>query len=384
MDGETDERLHSAGTVPGPLTEIEPGLPEAAAARNLELMASLSSRIDAALRDLLPAGSRCALVGYPNHWNTGDPAVWLGALDVLERLGVQIVYECEWRTYSKKALSEAVDDGPILINGGGDLGDLWPNDQGLRERVLQDFPNNPVLQLPQSIWYEKEENVERFRRLCEHHTNFHLLVREAQSLELARSYFDVPSSLCPDMVFALGSIEPPVQATKSVFWLSRSDKESRFFETPQSDHDLECRDWLELDAQEQALYGPDHGLVSENDRLTRLMEADRDAAATLCEEIGQTYRPLARLRLDRGLRLLARGRVVISDRLHGHILSMCMGIPNVTLDNSYGKVRSTYETWTSSSPICTWADSPSDALANARSKAELLTPGRATDTLERQ
>ena len=36
---------------------------------------------------------------------------------------------------------------------------------------------------------------------------------------------------------------------------------------------------------------------------------------------------------------LRRGKVVITDRLHAHVLCLLLGIPHVLLDNNYGKVR---------------------------------------------
>jgi exopolysaccharide biosynthesis predicted pyruvyltransferase EpsI len=43
-----------------------------------------------------------------------------------------------------------------------------------------------------------------------------------------------------------------------------------------------------------------------------------------------------------------------------------MGVPTVVSDNSYGKVRGLYETYTSRAPTARWARSPEDALATAR------------------
>ena len=60
--------------------------------------------------------------------------------------------------------------------------------------------------------------------------------------------------------------------------------------------------------------------------------------------------------------MLAAGHTVITDRLHGHILSLLLGIPHVVLDNSYGKVRAFYETWTRDAPIVRWAETAADAV----------------------
>ncbi len=59
----------------------------------------------------------------------------------------------------------------------------------------------------------------------------------------------------------------------------------------------------------------------------------------------------AQARVERGLRLLARGELIVTDRLHGHILALLLGIPHVVLDNDYGKVGAYIAAWTQRSPL---------------------------------
>jgi len=126
-------------------------------------------------------------------------------------------------------------------------------------------------------------------------------------------------------------------------------------------------DWLDLgvedaDAQRNAeeLNSRIHGLVN--------AARDRPAHATpVFSALAEAYEELAWLRVDRGLRLLSRGRMIVTDRLHGHILGLCLGIPQVVLDNSYHKISSTFETWTAPSPITCWADSIEQAMNQCQS-----------------
>jgi pyruvyl transferase EpsO len=78
-----------------------------------------------------------------------------------------------------------------------------------------------------------------------------------------------------------------------------------------------------------------------------------------------TYEGMARQRLSRGCQLLSSGRGVITDRLHGHILCVLLGIPHILLDNSYGKVRGCYKTWTHPCNFARWCDTPQEAMALA-------------------
>ncbi|MFM7908498.1 MAG: polysaccharide pyruvyl transferase family protein [Microcystis sp.] len=51
------------------------------------------------------------------------------------------------------------------------------------------------------------------------------------------------------------------------------------------------------------------------------------------------------------MRQLKSHRLVISTRLHGHILCLLLGIPNIFLSNSYYKNQSFYEAWTHDVPF---------------------------------
>jgi pyruvyl transferase EpsO len=60
-----------------------------------------------------------------------------------------------------------------------------------------------------------------------------------------------------------------------------------------------------------------------------------------------------------GVYQLLQSRLVITNRLHGHILSTLLGIPNILLPNSYYKNEAFYETWTYQIPYCKFVKQPS-------------------------
>lgn len=69
--------------------------------------------------------------------------------------------------------------------------------------------------------------------------------------------------------------------------------------------------------------------------------------------------------VQRGLDLLSGGRIIITDRLHGHILCCLLGKPHVVVDNSYGKVFGYIRAW-SPDGITHCVSSYDDALNTAR------------------
>ncbi|KAK7091508.1 hypothetical protein V1264_009178 [Littorina saxatilis] len=65
--------------------------------------------------------------------------------------------------------------------------------------------------------------------------------------------------------------------------------------------------------------------------------------------------------MHNGLAILQQGRVLVTDRLHGHILSVLLDIPHVLLDNCHQKLSSFHNTWTRGLKNCRLADNAEDA-----------------------
>jgi pyruvyl transferase EpsO len=332
--------------------------------------ASLRRQIDARLSELLEPGSEVALLNFPNIGNVGDSAIWLGARHALRRAGVRVRYRSEPATYSPRLLTRSVGEhGTVLLQGGGNLGDVHPNQQRVREQVLRDFPRARVVQLPQSAWFRSESRAREFARIAEAHDDFTLMLRERRSLEWAESAIAVPRTLCPDLALALPPIprEPPAY---ELLWLLRRDRErSRRRIPPLGPADARM-DWRRGRGMRRS--GPRRLrlLLAANRRVTGATDAHERVAPFLWWAAAATFDPIARERLSDGARRLGRGRVVITDRLHGHLLALLMGIPHVLLDSASGKCRAFWETWTSELPLASWADEPEEALAIARARLQ--------------
>nr|KAG5697702.1 hypothetical protein BaRGS_000587 [Batillaria attramentaria] len=79
--------------------------------------------------------------------------------------------------------------------------------------------------------------------------------------------------------------------------------------------------------------------------------------------------------LMNGLLFLQRGRVVVTDRLHGHILCVLLNIPHVLLDNADNKLSSYYNTWTRGLANTRLTDNPQDAARLAMKLLETYGEG---------
>jgi exopolysaccharide biosynthesis predicted pyruvyltransferase EpsI len=319
----------------------------------------LHDELDRALAAVVPRRARVALINYPNHHNVGDPALYLGTLRALRRLGARVVYACEHGTYARATLGAKVRSGidAILINGGGNLGDQYEQQDG-RERVLTDFPEVPTVQLSQSIWFADAGRRDRFGEIVAGHRDLTLMLRDEASMAVAREHFTTRLVLAPDMAFGLGPLARPAAPVAPIAWLRRVDREAAGATDAAPDALADPFDWVTA-TPDEAVGGAIGRVVLRTNARLRAAVASRPY---LWRPLWWTFQPLAAHRLDYGLRLLARGQVVVSDRLHGVILPLLMGIPAVAVDNSNGKVASFIATWLADEPSVRLASSHREAL----------------------
>lgn len=299
-----------------------------------------------------------ALLNFPNHANVGDSAIWLGELAHLKAtFGSRPAFVCEEGNFNADDLRRAVPNGPIFFEGGGDFGDLYPHCQVFRELIIEQFPDRHIIQLPQSLNFTNPDLIEKTARVVHRHKKFVLFVRDKHSLEIAQSSFDCPVHLAPDMAFCLGPIRRPVTAKHKLLLLLRTDGESARVGEALPGHLPEgvvITDWLR---DEPALNRRMIFLTAMNGLLSL-------QASALCKPALRRalFRNLAQNRLDRGVKLLSSAEFVITDRLHGHILCLLLGIPHIALDNSYGKLSGFISTWTKDCPFVRVAPSLDEAI----------------------
>ena len=60
--------------------------------------------------------------------------------------------------------------------------------------------------------------------------------------------------------------------------------------------------------------------------------------------------------------IFAGAELVITDRLHAHVLANLMGIPSIVLDNNYGKVSSIFNDYSGEFSTARFVDSTEGAL----------------------
>lgn len=274
------------------------------------------------------------LIDVATYENKGDPAIAMGEVLLLKRLGIELFDHCTTglscnAKYLQKIKSniEAQGLGPqdvvILMQGGGNL-ILYMYNDWLREIAFQTFPGYETVLFPQSVWVPNTTDPDfiHYRDNYRRQSNFTMIMRDFQSLKIAKRHFASPQNrilLAPDMAFQMGSIPRTMHPSYDIMWLMRDDGKSSKYTKPTT-NDLENKN-ITLKVGDYFGSWPS----------PKVPENDFDQAFAIVQN---------------GFAFLQRGRVLVTDRLHGHILSTILGIPHVILDTAFGKAHQYHATWT--------------------------------------
>lgn len=282
---------------------------------------------------LLPSGTKAALVDFPNHRNHGDHLILLGELAYLKQLNVEISYIADPSRYDPSDLRHFLPYGPILLHGGGSFGDRWVETQAFRERVVADFPDRTIIQLPQGIEFSDGPLLRRAQHVYGAHPNLIHLIRDHAGVAETRRLFSNNRVLfCPDMALGFQDVGKQPNPKVDVLYLRRQDSESVPGSTdivPKHLSTIE-RDWgfSRVDEVRWRIY---HiiGAIGRRFRFLRrfLYPAQR-----------RMYVELAKLNVKSALNILSLGRIIVTDRLHATVLAGLMGKKVVAIDNANGKV----------------------------------------------
>lgn len=320
----------------------------------LELIYGLQQTIKDALSNVVSPGP-VALVDYPDFSNVGDSAIWLGQVAYVQHeLRVRPSYCCSLGDYSAVALRLSMPEGTILLTGGGNFGTLWRRHQDFRIELLERFPGHPIIQLPQSIHFSDDKSVaETARAICKHGA-FTMLVRDRKSFEFTAAKFDCPVHLCPDMALYIGPTAREPSAVDLLYLLRTDSEQIGELRAPDTDEIKIVTDWL-MESRYRRRLSKLAGLV-------RSIVAGGGATARTME----VFNAVAWNRYRRGVKILSQGKVVVTDRLHAHIISILLNIPHVALDNSYGKLGRFIEAWTQGFEGLRQAATMEEAIVRAR------------------
>jgi exopolysaccharide biosynthesis predicted pyruvyltransferase EpsI/glycosyltransferase involved in cell wall biosynthesis len=284
-----------------------------------------------------------ALFDWPNYANAGDHFIWLGEKVLFKnRLGCRVLYECSLNQLDLLRVARLPPETVLVMHGGGNFGDLYDHHQRFREAIVAVFPDRRIVFMPQTVHFVDRERMEQSARRMTLHPDLHVIARDHDSLVTLRSQMGLANTyLHIDSAFAL---QPIVTALvnalaaapeRDVVYLLRRDAEAA--RTVPSDEGSLRVDWGRADDLTQfAAHAPDSKSI---DLARDIIDGEFDL---------RSWRQLCA-----AIRLFSKGRRIVTDRLHGHILAIMMKKGHELHDNSYGKNSAFFRTWTRASPLVT-------------------------------
>lgn len=293
------------------------------------------------------------LIDFPDYPNVGDCAIWLGELQIFKQTGCRVSRVCRLPPFAP-FLFHGRDC--IAFHGGGNLGDiyLWLDKE--RRKILSENRNASAVIFPQSVFFQDPAEAEIAAEVYGSHPSLVLFVRDEESRLRARQQLRIEAEVVPDAAMAVGPLERKAPS-KEVVLLIRTDREAAIeVNGSVKGPGVMVTDWL----NEEKPVGSKVARTLEN-----LLKAYPKRAEVAWRWLASMYRAAAKARLCRGVALLSKGKVVITDRLHGHILSVLLGIPHIVIDNSYGKIGAFYERWTKHLSFIEKASSLEEAIDRA-------------------
>ncbi|WP_188711144.1 polysaccharide pyruvyl transferase family protein [Microbacterium faecale] len=301
-----------------------------------------------------------AILDVPNQRNVGDSLIWAGELAYFKRLGYRIRHISDLRTYDAGDVRASLKrGGVVLLHGGGNLGDLWPGHQKLREKVADELRDFKIVQLPQSVYFESRALAIRANETMSSHPDLTILLRDNESISRAQDQLpDLNCVFCPDM--ALG-YEPPRRTgrepQKHILVIARADHESatnlRDLGTSwASPSDVYVTDWW-LDSAETVRWRVARGVTRVQAFMMRARHRLRRRLRIRVSgfRLPQSWMKLALIAINEenvkhGLKLYDRASDVLVDRLHGHVFGVLLGKNHVMVDNKYRKLGAIYDDYT--------------------------------------
>lgn len=258
------------------------------------------------------------LIFTPEHANLGDHAIAFSEIKILEKNKFnffEITGKSLYILHQYKYLS-LLDGSFILVNGGGNLGMLWPEIEKMNRIIISTLTKSVIFILPNSIYYENSYGGNRqlaeSREIYNKHKLLHLYARENISFEIMKkNYCNV--KLVPDMVLLLNYSHYNYNRHGCILCL-RNDIEKTL---SKENTDLIVK------------------------KINQIFKGDISFSSTLLNY--NVNRKNRKYELEKKFKEFASASLVITDRLHGMIFCAITGTKCIVLNSKSPKMIGCYK-----------------------------------------
>ena len=261
------------------------------------------------------------LLGTPEHSNMGDQCIAEEENRYLQCIFPNAyifeVTEDDLLQQNYSQLRDIPASMTVFLQGGGNLGTLWPYTEDIREQLIKRLPNNHIIIMPESIWFaDNEEGRVALARAQKIYCGDNILLccRDNVSWTWAKEHFSCRSILIPDMVMWERKVDRRCCERVGSLTLLRNDRERKTDELEKN----------EIEA-----------ILSRNFKSVEISD-------TVLNSVKVTKQN-RKEQIDKLIKLISSVECVVTDRLHGMILCAITETPCVVLKNGYHKVEACYD-----------------------------------------
>lgn len=306
-----------------------------------EKQSQLQKILTDCLRPLI--GNDYILLDLPYYDNIGDTLIWEGTRQFLKTLPYKCLYYASKETFVYQKLKK---DIVILLQGGGNMGSLYRQHTEFRKIIIKAYPNNRVVILPQSIYYEDDTYIKEDADFYRKYDNVIICARECYSFDFLKTHFSNNTLLVPDMAFFLNVHKfANTMCTGRTLYLKRIDKE--FVEngnlSQQVPDNADCHDWPTYE-----YHFKEYDIIERCFRFLKRVMGKIHCPLNIIFRVTQDwkrnyyYRPSY---VCKGIEFLNQYDCIYTTRLHVMILGLLLGKRLYLINNTSGKVVNFYNTW---------------------------------------
>ncbi len=264
------------------------------------------------------------LLMEPEYGNLGDQAIAYASEKFIrenfseyELITVTEKETCKHINAIKKVCSR---DDLIFIQGGGNMGSLYPYIEHMRRFCINKLPNQKIISMPTSIFYaDDKQGKKEFKKglkTYNRHKSLFLFARDKYTFEFMTKYYKSSKvKLVPDIVYYFA--QAPKQLIK---------------------RDTEVIVCLRAECESAMGSGKRAEIIHFlNDALNgQIFIFD----TTVWRDVSREIRELELASL---LRQFSKAKCIITDRMHGMIFSAIVGTPVVVLKSKDSKILGGYD-----------------------------------------
>ena len=263
------------------------------------------------------------LLMEPEYGNVGDQAIAYATEEYIKDYFPEysLIRVTEKNTFKHMKTLQRIckADDIIFLQGGGNMGSLYPQIERLRRFCIKCFPNNTIVSMPTTATYTNDKlgnrEFNKSLKVYNEHKKLILLAREKYTYEfLNKNYKQAKCLLVPDIVFYLADKikNNGIDRTCEMLCI-RKEKESIL---SSDERNKIIRNIINIFP---------NGFIYDTEIKRTVDEGIRD------------------LEVISMLNQFKRAKIVITDRMHGMIFAAITGTPCVVLKSLDKKILGTYQ-----------------------------------------